>query len=156
MDEATFQKWMNRFISVYAQDHVNNGRWAVRDAEQLAEKEIKQVIPEGLSTKDQYFYSIVVEETGQYVGMLWFGIRQRTSGKRNAYVYNIEIDEPFRRRGYAMGAFKKMEKMVQELGLDEISLHTFGFKHEARAMYEKLGYEITNLEMAKKLTFLDA
>jgi hypothetical protein len=28
----------------------------------------------------------------------------------------------------------------------------FGFNHGARALYEKLGYEITNLKMAKKLT----
>ncbi|HEY4387609.1 MAG TPA: GNAT family N-acetyltransferase [Ktedonobacteraceae bacterium] len=151
MTEDTFQQWLAPFILKYAQDHVENGRWSAQDAEKLSAEEIKQVIPDGLSTKDQYFYSIVAEETGQSVGMLWFGMRQRRGGEQTVYVYQIEIDEPFRRSGYATQAFREMEKIVQVLGVHEIGLHTFGSKHAARAMYEKLGYEITNIQMVKKL-----
>ncbi|HTK08069.1 MAG TPA: GNAT family N-acetyltransferase [Ktedonobacteraceae bacterium] len=151
MTEDTFQQWLAPFILAYAQDHVENGRWSAQDAEKLSAEEIKRVVPDGLSTKDQYFYTIVAEEMDQSVGMLWFGMRQRRDSEQTAYVYYIEIDEPFRRSGYAMQAFREMEQIVRALGVHEIGLHTFGSKHGARAMYEKLGYEITNIQMVKKL-----
>ena len=36
-------------------------------------------------------------------------------------------------------------------GLETLALHVFGHNPGARALYEKLGYEITNINMAKHL-----
>jgi ribosomal protein S18 acetylase RimI-like enzyme len=37
------------------------------------------------------------------------------------------------------------------MGINSIRLHVFGYNHSAIAMYQKLGYETTNLQMEKKL-----
>jgi ribosomal protein S18 acetylase RimI-like enzyme len=95
-------------------------------------------------------YSIE-DMAGAKVGMLWFAVERRPAGAR-AFVYDVEVFEPFRRRGYAEQAFKAMEERVRELGLNTISLHVFGHNHAARTLYEKLGYIATNLNMSKTLT----
>ena len=151
MNEEDFERWLERFIPQYGQEHVKTGRWAEIEATRLAKEEIEQALPEGRLTKDHYFYELVIEGAEQAVGMLWFGVRRRPSGKRSAYIFNIEIDEAFRQRGYASAAFLQLEEKARELEVDEIALQVFGHNEAARALYTKMGYEITNIYMAKPL-----
>jgi RimJ/RimL family protein N-acetyltransferase len=150
MDEADFQAYLAAAIPSYAEEHIAAGRWSREEALNKAEAEYHQLLPEGLATPDQYLYSIE-DMAGAKVGMLWFAVERRPAGAR-AFVYDVEVFEPFRRRGYAEQAFKAMEERVRELGLNTISLHVFGHNHAARALYEKLGYIATNLNMSKTLT----
>jgi ribosomal protein S18 acetylase RimI-like enzyme len=149
MDEADFQTYLAAAIPSYAEEHIAAGRWSREEALRKAEAEYRELLPEGVATPDQYLYSIE-DAAGARVGMLWFAVERRAAGPR-AFVYDVEIFEPFRRRGYAEQAFKAMEARVRELGLNTISLHVFGHNHAARALYEKLGYIPTNLIMSKTL-----
>ena len=83
--------------------------------------------------------------------MLWVAAETR-QGKTRAFVYDFAIDEAHRRQGYGEQAFRALEDKVRALGLDSIALHVFGHNHAARALYEKLGYVTTNINMEKKLT----
>lgn len=150
MDKATYQAYLDRAIPNYAQENVQSGRWSPDLALQRAEEEYRQLLPDGLASRDQYFFSIKDKESGKNVGILWFGIQER-GGKRGAFVYDVEIDEQFRRQGYGEQAFLAMEEKVYALGLETIGLHVFGQNYGARAMYEKLGYKATNITMSKKL-----
>nr|WP_244923495.1 GNAT family N-acetyltransferase [Peribacillus butanolivorans] len=40
---------------------------------------------------------------------------------------------------------KEIEIIAKELGMKKISLHVFGHNKFARGLYEKSGYEITNI-----------
>ena len=85
------------------------------------------------------------------VGIIWLArILQGT--KPLMFIYDFQIDEPYRRKGYGEQTLQAAEEKTKALGLDTIALHVFGFNRGARALYEKLGYEITNINMAKKLT----
>jgi GNAT superfamily N-acetyltransferase len=66
----------------------------------------------------------------------------------SAWVYDVRIDEVFQRHGYGSAAFGEMEKKVWALGGNRIALHVFGSHHAAREMYEKLGYQTTNVLMS--------
>jgi RimJ/RimL family protein N-acetyltransferase len=44
-----------------------------------------------------------------------------------------------------------MEEVVKIAGLNVIGLHVFGYNTGARAMYEKLGFEVTDVMMRKWL-----
>lgn len=66
-------------------------------------------------------------------------------------MYDFLVYEPYRRCGYGWQALQALEQNVRALGLDTIGLHVFGHNHAARALYEKAGYEVTNINMAKKL-----
>jgi hypothetical protein len=76
MNEEVFGDWLDRFIPRYGQEHVRTGRWSAEEATRLAKEEIDHALPEGLLTKNHYFYTLFAQDVGQSIGMLWFGVRQ--------------------------------------------------------------------------------
>lgn len=149
MTEAEFQSFIEQLIVGYAQDHVTDGQWTEEEALEKAREETHELLPDGVATPNHYLFTIV-NEAQQKVGVLWFAMRE-SQGKSAAFVYDVQIDEAFRRRGYASQTFREMENRVRALGWSRISLHVFGNNHAAIEMYKKLGYEATNVLMAKTL-----
>jgi ribosomal protein S18 acetylase RimI-like enzyme len=109
-----------------------------------------EYLPEGVKTKDNFLFTLVDPTIGEKVGMLWYAILER-GNKRQAFVYDVIVDEQFRRRGYGYQAFQKMEEIVKGEGVNMIALHVFGYNVGAKAMYEKLGFEVTYISMKKCL-----
>ncbi len=93
----------------------------------------------------------ITGEGGVKVGVLWFAEKQRRDS-RIAYVYDIEIEPNKRRHGYASRALAALEKEVQSLGLAGIALHVFGHNIGAQALYAKLGFNTTNINMYKPVS----
>jgi len=150
MTEAEFQIYCARSIQEYAQEHVKAGNWHPSEALQRAEKEFRQLLPEGLATKNQYLFSIADEVTGSRVGMIWFAVDD-TRPAPSAFIFDFMIHPEFRRRGYGLQALRALEEKVRALGIHKIRLHVFGHNTAARALYEKAGYEVTDLHMAKRV-----
>ncbi len=151
MTDSEFQKYLRAAIEDYAQEHVRAGNWAPSEAILNSEEEFRQLLPDGVVSKDQHLFSIVDDSTGATVGMIWFAVRSRGVTDPYAFVYDFRIYEEFQRRGYGRQAFSVLEEKVKEVGLDTISLHVFGHNHAAIALYQKAGYEMTNIHMTKKL-----
>jgi RimJ/RimL family protein N-acetyltransferase len=149
--EAELQAFLDVIIPDYAEEHVRAGDWQPGEAIKRSRAEFDELLPQGLATPDHYLFSIRDAASGQKVGMLWFHARRR-GGKSSAFVYNIEIDPPFQRRGYATGALAALDEQALALGLAEIELHVFGHNKGALALYEKCGFETTHVMMAKTLT----
>jgi ribosomal protein S18 acetylase RimI-like enzyme len=68
------------------------------------------------------------------------------------WIYDLEIFERFRRKGYAKRTLEAAEREAKELGIDQMELHVFGHNAPARALYEKAGYAPTSIVMAKQLS----
>lgn len=147
--QAELWSLMEPVIEGYAQGHVEDGQWSAEEALERSRQEFHSLLPMGVATPDNYLFKLV-NEAQQRVGLLWFAMRER-AGQRGAFVYEISVEEAFRRRGYASQAFRAMEDKVRALGGSRISLHVFGNNYAAIGMYEKLGYEPTNIVMAKAL-----
>lgn len=60
-----------------------------------------------------------------------------------------EVKPEFRRQGDAKASFDALEPLVRELGLTRIGLHVFGHNPGARALYRKLGYSVTSVNMRR-------
>lgn len=148
--EAELQEFLDVTIPAYAEEHVQAGDWQPEEALDRSRAEFSELLPQGLATPDHYLFSIRDAASGQKVGMLWFHARRR-GRKASAFVYNIEIDPPFRRRGYAAGALAALDQQALALGLNRVDLHVFGHNTGALALYEKSGFEVTHVMMAKKL-----
>lgn len=152
MNDADFQAYLAVAIPDYAQEHVQSGRWSAEEALQRAQQEYQQLLPDGLQSKNQYFYTLHdTQSATSNVGMLWFAVEERAK-EVTAFVYDIIIYEQFRRRGYGEQAFLAMESIAREFGAKHIKLHVFAHNAAARALYEKLGYAPTNIMMSKPLT----
>jgi len=150
MTEAEFKIYYDAAVADYAQEHVRSGRWSAEEAYENSAGEYQALLPAGVETSNNYLYTLRTDEVDGPVGMLWFANRDQ-AGKRSAFVYDLRIDPAFQRRGYATQAFQVLEQKVISLGLSQISLHVFGHNRAARALYEKLGYEPTNIILSKSL-----
>ena len=150
MSQEIYDSYIENLLADYSQEHVKSGNWKPEEALARAREQISQLLPDGLQSKDQYLYSLYDDETGENIGVLWFAVR--TQGcKPEAFIYDIMIYEGHRRQGYATSALEVMEARVLELGLHKISLHVFGHNSPAVSLYEKIGYEPTNIMMSKEL-----
>jgi ribosomal protein S18 acetylase RimI-like enzyme len=149
MTEAEFQAFLQPAIAEYAAEHVRGGRWSPEESLEESRKEYKQLLPDGLHTAKQHLFSIR-DDAGAKVGMIWFAERE-LGANRTAFIYDIRIEAAFQRRGYATQAFRVLEPLVRSMGMSAISLHVFGHNTAARALYEKLGFETTNVLMTKTI-----
>jgi RimJ/RimL family protein N-acetyltransferase len=150
MTSDDFAAFLERAIPDYAQDKVRVGNWQPTDALDRSRREFENLLPRGPATPNHRLWMIVDAMSGAKVGILWLAIQER-NGQRDGFVYDVLVFEPYRRRGYASGAFQALEVEARELGLGSIGLHVFGDNHAARALYQKLGYVETNVNMRKVL-----
>jgi ribosomal protein S18 acetylase RimI-like enzyme len=147
MTEPEFADWMLSTIPSYAREKVASGAWSAAEAPERARQEFATLLPLGLATPDNALFT-VRSETGESVGVLWFAVKERAQD-RIAYLYNIEIHPEHQRRGHALRALQALEHEVRRRGLQGVALHVFGHNQGAQALYAKLGYGVTNLNMYK-------
>ena|SRR5205085_5048057 len=154
MREDEFRIWLDNAIHEYADEKVRAGNWTPDDALEQSKQTYRELLPEGLSSKHQYLFSIQDDAIAQNVGMIWFALSDHGT-RPSAFIYDFLIFEQFRRHGYGTQALRELEGEVKHLGLDTISLHVFGHNLPARALYEKMGYVVTNINMSKPLNACD-
>lgn len=150
MTPEEFELYLERLVVEYAADKVRSGNWTSEESIRRSREECQTLLPQGPDTPGQHLYRILDTETGERVGVVWLAEDGRKSPPIG-FIYDLEVEAPYRRRGYATRAMLALEVKARELGLATLSLHVFGFNHEARALYEKLGYAITNINMSKAL-----
>jgi ribosomal protein S18 acetylase RimI-like enzyme len=151
MSAEEYEVYLEAMAPDYAREHVLAGNWPEEGSIERSFEEMREVyLPQGVKTENNFLFTLVDPEIGEKVGMLWYAINERVN-RRQAFVYDVIVDEQFRRRGYAYQAFQEMEALVKAEGVDVIGLHVFGYNTGAKAMYEKLGYEVTDISMKKWL-----
>jgi ribosomal protein S18 acetylase RimI-like enzyme len=149
MSAAYAEQWMTIAIREYAEDMVQAGAWPTETAMQQSAETFKRLLPDGVNTDKQHLFTI--EAGGQTVGMIWFAVENRRPSDSYAWIYDFRIDEQHRRHGYGYQAMLAVEAKVRALGLNKIGLHVFGHNHAAQALYEKAGYGVTGISMAKQI-----
>jgi RimJ/RimL family protein N-acetyltransferase len=150
MSAAAHADYVEAAIAGYAEDNVASGRWPAEDALARSRADFDASLPQALETPDNYLLEIRTAGTGLTVGSIWFAVQEK-HGLRTAFVYDVEIRPGYRRQGYATAAFQALEPLVRDLGLTSIGLHVFGHNSGAQALYGKLGYEVTGVNMQKRL-----
>ena len=95
---------------------------------------------------------MVFEDGGARVGRVWVGPHpMHPDAPEAAWVYNIEIDEPFRGRGFGRAGLAAVEAHLSRAGVVEVGLNVFGDNHAARQLYTTSGYDEYAITMEKKL-----
>ncbi len=116
----------------------------------LAEQTFDGLLPGGLATAGQQLLAVLDAETGERVGLLWFGLADQGAGPL-AYIFGGLIREPHRRRGYARAALQALERAAAGAGARQVALQLFGGNAAARALFEQAGYRVTDVMLAKPL-----
>lgn len=150
MTESEFSAYLAMAIPEFARDKVASGQWAAAESLELSRQAYADLLPKGLSTPDNFLFTVRDGATSAGIGMLWFAAQER-GGQRIAYVYDVAIHAEHQRQGHASRAFAALEHEVLGRGLSGIALHVFGDNTGAQALYRGLGYETTNINMFKRL-----
>lgn len=150
MLESDLQTYLDKAIPGYAADNVKAGYWLEEEALRKSKDTYSKLLPEGVDSKGQYLYKIHDTETDQDVGFIWLNARVDAPSP-SGFIYDIEVSEEFRGKGYGKQAMLAIEEKARELGLKSIGLHVFAHNAVAKGLYEKIGYEITSLNMVKQI-----
>jgi len=114
-----------------------------------ARKSFASLLPDGkVDVPDQYLYAIEADQVK--VGVLWFCVR-RARKVPEAYVLDVVVDEPHRRRGYAREAMVEMERLLRALGVTRVALNVFEHNRGAQQLYARLGYDVSAHALLKRL-----
>src|SRR5262249_22924796 len=119
-------------------------------AEAKAQRDFEQLWPDGRPAEGQAIYAVEDAETHERVGYLWVAERD-SQGRQVLWIYDIQIDERFRGRGFGRAAMGLVEEQARERGLPRVELNVFGRNDVARALYRSLGYEESAIWMGKDL-----
>jgi RimJ/RimL family protein N-acetyltransferase len=150
MSDADFAVFFERSIADYAEDNVRAGRWDPANAREASRADHDRLLPQGMRTPDHYLRAIRDAGTGGRVGDVWYAVRSE-GGPPGIWIFWLGVDPAHRRHGYAAAALAAVEEEARRLGVLRIGLHVFAFNAGARALYERLGYETTNLVMWKSV-----
>ncbi len=150
MTEEEFRRFLEHDIREYARAQVLAGEWSLAESLSRSRREHRLLLKDGLKSKFHHLYTIREAEGDQAVGVLWFKANLELS-KAAGFIFDLEIDEPFRRKGYARQAMLELEKIARAMGLRQLALHVFAYNTEARALYESLGYTVSSLNLQKAI-----
>jgi ribosomal protein S18 acetylase RimI-like enzyme len=147
--EDELPDFIERGRANYARDMVAQAGLTEEQAEKKAESDWARLLPNGEVPQGHHLFAVEEDETGERVGHLWLAERSSDFEGTAAFVYSIEIYEPFRGRGYGREAMLLGEENVRSLGLSAIALNVFGGNEVARSLYRSLGYVETAVFMRK-------
>jgi RimJ/RimL family protein N-acetyltransferase len=154
LDDAPYRAYRDHLVRDYAAHKIRAGAWYESEAQIRAAKDVDGLLPEGPATQGHFLYSVREDAADAEVGTVWFALRDSGVG-RYVWIYDIIINENFRRRGYASRTLELVEARAKELGAKSVELHVFGHNQGAQALYEKVGYSVTSITMAKQVGAAD-
>jgi ribosomal protein S18 acetylase RimI-like enzyme len=144
MSASDYEAWWAIIVPEYASDKVANGTWSAGEALEKSRDSITSLLTQGLTTPGHHLITLMSGDTR--VGYLWLADKAGSG-----YVYDVYVYPSFRRQGFGRAAMLAMEAMARGLGMTSVSLHVFGFNHAAAALYRSIGYEVTDLNLRKRL-----
>ena len=145
LQQDDFERFLEREVRGYAEDHVRNGNWPEQGALERSRKEFEFYLPDGIHTQDQYLWSLV-DDSDRKVGILWVQLKDH-----KAFIFDFVIDEEFRSKGFGKQSLAAMDETLKSMGAESVALHVFGDNIIAQELYKKAGYRITDIQMKKTL-----
>jgi ribosomal protein S18 acetylase RimI-like enzyme len=150
MTPGEFDVFLEHGIKEYARDRVRAGFWTETESLARSRKEHRALLPDGIKSRYHHFYAIRDSESSNAVGILWLKT-DLDSSRGSGYIFDLEIHEPYRRKGYARQAMLELENVARGMGLRQLGLNVFAFNEGARLLYEGLNYSVASLNMLKDL-----
>ena len=150
MTDAEYELFYSKLVVEYAAENVKAGEWLEEDSLELSKKASKELLPEGRDTS-RVLILTAINDSGNAVGYVWIGLERFGGSNTGAWIYDIEVHEEYRGKGYGRALLRAAEIVTVENGVRSLGLNVFGPNKIARSLYESAGYEITKIQMSKDL-----
>lgn len=148
MSAERYVSWVEQLIASFADEKVRAGNWPEEGALERAAAENAKELPDGLESAGHDIFVGTVD--GQEIGFLWL-FTDPALAAPETYIYDIEVKAEHRGKGYGRGLLEAAERWCVDRGVTTLKLHVFGFNTTAIKLYETSGFEVTNLNMAKRI-----
>jgi len=134
MPADEFSEYRDHLVAEYAQEMFDAGAYTdLTTALEASERSTAEELPDGPDTPGNHLWTAYDGDTP--VGILWIHV----DGQRG-FIYDIEVRQEQRRRGYGREVLDAGARAARELGADHLGLNVFGHNDGARALYEQAGY----------------
>jgi ribosomal protein S18 acetylase RimI-like enzyme len=148
MSDEELAEFLARGEEGYRRQLVDFAGMGEEEAKAKAARDYPGLFPGGRPLPDHFVF-VVEEVSGHAVGHVFYAVRP--PGSRKAWLYDIEIAEESRGRGYGREAMRLFEEEAADRGITTVGLHVFGGNEPARSLYRSLGYRELGVEMTKPL-----
>jgi ribosomal protein S18 acetylase RimI-like enzyme len=150
MTPAEYDTWQLTLAEGYAAEKVAAGSWAEEGAVQRALDESTQLLPDGANTAGMLIFRAIATD-GRPVGRAWVGLDHPRGEPDTAFLYDIEVDEAERGKGFGRALLSAVEEAVRAAGVGALTLNVFEGNGVATGLYESSGYATTTRQMRKGL-----
>ena len=141
-----FDEWLPRQEAGYAEQIIASGSMPPEAAREKAHRDTQRGFSAGLATPGQLVFRVLAEE--KPVAWLWLAV-PGPDDPLMAWVYDVEVDEAYRGRGYGRQTMLLAEQEARARGMTSIGLNVHGKNIPALSLYDSLGYEVTTQQMKK-------
>jgi len=149
MSQSEFQEYYADALQLLADELSKAAALTPEQALVSARHSFTSLLPDNRpDAPGQFLYSIV--DGDQNIGTAWFRIREERL-PHDAYVLDLIIRPPYRRKGYGRQVMLALEQEISSLGVFRVSLSVFEHNSVARRLYEQMGYTPVSTVMAKNL-----
>lgn len=150
-----FKDYNDYFVNDYgAELHSNYGTPAL-DAKRRAQVELDDAFPDGVAVANHALMAIDCatqhdsQAAPKRVGFLWYELNL---SERRCFIMDIYIAPAHRSAGFGSEAMHALEKILIPLNIDSLQLRVAHDNPRALALYQRLGFNITGINLAKHLT----
>jgi ribosomal protein S18 acetylase RimI-like enzyme len=139
MTPETYDDYRSFSSDQYAEELFASGSYPDLDsAVQGAAQQFDELLPGGPDTPGAYLWTAWHGDDA--VARLWVGVKARW-----AFIYDIEVEDEHRGRGFGTDVLNAGARACQDLGARWLGLNVFGHNDGARRLYERLGFDTTEL-----------
>jgi ribosomal protein S18 acetylase RimI-like enzyme len=147
MEPAEYPTFLERSKREYVEEVAANTGMSEQSAQAKADGQYEELLPDGLATPDQHLF-VIVDGDDEVVGELWIGLRDEG---REAFGYDFWVRPELRDQGIGRRTMELGAEAARELGAERLALNVFGDNERAVHLYRSFGFEVTNMNMAKRL-----
>jgi len=136
----------------YVRSMVDEAGMTTEAAEDKADADHASLFPGGRPQPHHRISLLEDATTSERAGHLFWAERQPPGslGTR-AYLYELYIEEAYRRRGFGRRALELLEEEARAQGLPGIDLNVWGGNAGARALYRAAGFDEKAVFMSREL-----
>ena len=148
MPDEALSGWLDTSNAHYEAERLANGD-SPELAAQKARQSREQYFPGDRPIEPHVVFQVLFHD--QPVGVLWLGPLD-AERSNEWWVFDIEIDESQRGKGFGRAAMQLAEVVAAQHGATKLGLNVFGSNTVAQALYASLDYATTAITMWKPLT----
>jgi GNAT superfamily N-acetyltransferase len=132
----------------YAESIRDSGSLPDAEAREQAAADYARLLPDGMDSEGHRFWTAY--DGDEAVGLLWLRLKDTSVGV-TAFGFDFSVREELRRRGYGRALLQAAEDECRRLGVVTVGLNVFGHNLAARSLYEQMGFEVTSIQMSRRL-----